>query len=217
MSDYRINILKKHSVEKRLLAIGPYIHYTESLLPKFEIKILKQELGKVLLYMPSHSTNLEDGTSDFFEKELDMIDRFKEEHHFNTVLVCVYFRDFQYGKCINQYKERGYRIVTAGHQLDLYFASRLKSIILISDYTISNRIGTNLGFCVYLGKPHLIINDYEGKYENNRSGYIARREIADAFATYSPVITDNQRVVCNKYWGFNSIKSAEELNAFLNQ
>lgn len=213
-SNYRINILQNHGVKKKLLAIGPYIHYAQPLLTESEIETIKKGLGKVLLYMPSHSTNLEVGTSAFFEKELDLLDSFKDEHHFDTIIVCVYYRDFQYTNCINLYKNRGYKIVTAGHQLDIYFARRLKSIILMSDYTISNQIGTNLGFCVYLGKPHIIINDYEGKYNRNKTGYVARREIADAFAYYSPVITDKQREVCNKYWGFESVKSADELRDF---
>lgn len=215
LSDYRIQILHNHGVKKKLLAIGPYIHYAQSLLSDIEVKDLKSTLGKVLLYMPSHSTNRTDETSNYFKEELDIVDKMKCDYHFDTILVCIYYLDFRYEDCIKEYVSRGYKLVTAGHQLDTNFIRRLKSIIMLSDYTVSNTIGTNLGFCIYLGKPHLIINDYKDKYNKERSGFAARREIADAFANYSPVITDKQREVCNKYWGFESVKSADELREFL--
>ena len=216
MSDYRLEILRKHGVDKRLMAIGPYIHYATSLLQEDELAALKKQLGKVVLYMPSHSTNLIDGTSPYFIEEVDTVEKFRAEKGFDTVIVCVYYRDFQYKKCIEEYQNKGFLITTAGHQLDLNFINRLKSIIQISDYTLSNRIGTNLGFCVYMGKPHIVINDYPEKYSQQLSGYQVRREIADAFKDYYPSLTTSQIEIVNKYWGINSIKSPDELNAFFN-
>lgn len=58
-------------------------------------------------------------------------------------------------------------MTTAGHQLDINFLNRLKTIILLSDYTCSNSIGTHTGYCVYLGKPHLVINPVQTLEEVN--------------------------------------------------
>lgn len=214
-SEYRLNILKEHGVNKRILAIGPYIHYSKSLLGVDELNEIKNNLGKVLLYMPSHSTNFDNGTSPFFHDEVDYVAEFQKQHSFDTVIVCLYYRDFQYKDCVDYYVSKGFLLTTAGHQLDLYFVSRLRSIIELADYTMSNQIGTNTGFCIYLNKPHIIINDFEGKYNVNRSGYHARREIADAFLSYNEIITEEQLSVVNKYWGLDQIKSKEELLAFL--
>lgn len=214
-SDYRLQILKKHNVKKAMLAIGPYIHYAESLLSFDTMQKLKDSLGRILLYMPSHSTNLFNGTSPFFKKEADIVEDLKIKYNYNTVIVCVYYRDFQYKECIEYYKNKGFKITTAGHQLDLNFAKRLKSIIMLSDMTVSNRVGTNLGFCIYLKKPHMIINDYQGKYDLSKQGGRVGKEISNAFAEFSVHITDNQYNIVNKYWGLDKIKSQEELRTFL--
>lgn len=216
LSDYRVQVLKEHNVKKRLLAIGPYIHYAEGLLSEVQLKKIKEPMGKVLLYMPSHSTNFDNGTSPFFREEVDHVSTFQAKHGFDTVIVCLYYRDFQYRDCVEYYKSKGFLLTTAGHQLDLNFVSRLKSIIELADYTMSNQIGTNTGFCVYLHKPHIIINDYDGKYNKSRSGYYARREIADAFLSFHESITEEQIRVVNKYWGGDEIKTKEELLDFLN-
>lgn len=214
LSNFRLDILKKHGVKKQMMAIGPYIHYAEPLLDEAQLSNIKNKLGKVLLYMPSHSTNLINGTSPFFQEETNIVKGFKEKYKFDTVVVCVYYRDFKYKECIADYQAKGFLITTAGHQLDLYFINRLKSIIQLSDYTMSNRIGTNLGYCVYMGKPHIIINDYPGKYSQDMSGYEVRREIADAFKDYHPQLTPMQKDIVNKYWGLDSIKSPEMLKHF---
>ena len=214
-SDYRLQILKDHNIKKAMLAIGPYIHYAEPLLSFDTMQKLKNSLGRVLLYIPSHSTNLFNGTSPFFEKEVDIVEGLKKKYNYDTVMVCIYYRDFQYKECIEYYKSKGFKITTAGHQLDLNFAKRLKSIIMLSDMTVSNRVGTNLGFCIYLQKPHIVINNYEGKYDLTKQGGRVGKEISDAFAEYSAHITDNQYNIINKYWGLDKIKSIEELRTFL--
>lgn len=213
-SDYRLHILQNHNIRKRMLAIGPYIHYAESILTQDKMQFLKKEMGRVLLYMPSHSTNLHNGTSPFFKKEVDMVVELKEKYGYDTLIVCVYYRDFQYKECIEYYKNKGFKITTAGHQLDLNFARRLKSIIMLSDLTVSNRVGTNLGFCIYLQKPHLVINDYEGKYDLSKQGGRVSKEISEAFLVYSETISKTQYNIINKYWGLDKIKSREELKSF---
>lgn len=40
-------------------------------------------------------------------------------------------------------------------------------------------------------------------------------EIEDAFAQYSPVITDRQKEIVDKYWGLSLIKSPDELKQLL--
>lgn len=210
-SDYRIEVLKKHNVNKRLLAIGPYIHYAEPLLDVEDTAQLKSKLGRVLLYMPSHSTNLSNGTSPFFKREVDMVQELKVKNLYDTVLVCVYYRDFLYHECIEYYESMGFKVTTAGHQLDLNFVRRLKSIISLADCTLSNRVGTNLGFCVYMKKPHMVINDFDGKYDLDKQGGRIGFKISSVFSNYSETISEEQYAIVDKYWGLNNIKTKEEL------
>lgn len=214
-SDFRIDCIRRNGVNKRLLAIGPYIHYATPLLGEDEFAKLKSSLGRVLLYLPSHSTSLTNGTSPDFEKEVDLIVQMQQSHHFDTVVVCVYFRDLNYKECINMYLSKGFRITTAGHMYDLNFVRRLKSIISLADMTASNRVGTNLGFCIHMGKPHIIICDYPTKYDVNRQGGRIGRQLSDCFRDYNEAITPEQYKLVNKYWGLDQVKTKEELLTFL--
>lgn len=214
-SDYRLEIIKKNGINKRLLAIGPYIHYAQPLLDENDFVKLKSGLGRVLLYMPFHSTNLSNGTSPQFSKEVDMVEDFKTKYGFDIVIVCVYYRDLQYKDCIKLYKEKGFKVTTAGHQLDWYFVRRLKSIISLADITVSNRVGTNLGFCIHLGKPHIVINDYPNKYDLTKQGGRVGKELSDLFAEYSEEISEKQYKAVAYYWGLHSVKTKEEIIKFL--
>ena len=59
-------------------------------------------------------------------------------------------------------------VVTAGYIMDPLFLSRLKSIIQLSDLTMSNNVGTHLGYCIYLNKPHWIVRQKIGNTSHNQ-------------------------------------------------
>lgn len=214
-SPYRTKTLRKHGVKKRILEIGPYIHYVTPLLSIFEIEDIKEKYGKILLFMPNHSTNTYNGTSPIFEKDIKEVNRLKEVLHCDSVFVCIYYRDFKYEKYINRYLENGFIPITAGHQLDLNFASRLKSIISLADHVAVNSVGTNLGFCIAMGKPLTYINLREESFNKKLSGYSIRKAIAELFSIDQSVITPQQYDIVNKYWGLDCIKSPEQINSFL--
>ena len=157
---------KKHlrtATSKEVVAIGPYIFYAKPLLGDTEIKKIKKEIGKVLLVFPSHSVkdlDVEYNYSWFNSKIL------AEKSKYDTLLVCLYHLDAQNEKVVSNYQELGCTIVCAGHKYDQNFLSRLRSIIEMSDFTISNSIGTHISYCYALGKNHRIFNQniyYEGK------------------------------------------------------
>lgn len=149
--------------QKKVTAIGPYILYAKSLLNDTEINKIKSEIGRVLLVFPSHSVKdleVEYNYSVFNNKILE------EKVNYDTVLVCLYYLDAQNQKVVSNYQELGCTIVCAGHKYDQNFLSRLRSIIELSDFTISNSMGTHISYCYALGKNHRIFNQniyYEGK------------------------------------------------------
>lgn len=220
MSQNRVDSFRLHGVNKPIIAIGPYIHYAKPLLNEHEFQSLKKELGKVLLVMPVHAAK---GTSvDYNHKILlDFIDTIRNE--FDTVMVCIHFRDvLNNSDCVLDYEKKGYKVVCAGNEYDYNFVRRLKSIILLSDYVLSNSHGTNTGFCLCLGKPQTIVydkslvkkhNSYTEEVKMIRDAQV--KEIEGAFTEYSPVITDEQRAIIDKYWGISLIKSPEELREAL--
>lgn len=220
MSQNRVDSFKLHGLNKPIIAIGPYIHYAESLLTGEELTKLKKDLGKVLLIMPVHASK--DVAVDYNRLVLlDFIETIR--HEYDTIIVCLHFRDLLNNPaCVKEYEEKGYKIVCAGNEYDYNFVRRLKSIILLADYVVSNSHGTNTGFCLYLGKPQTIIydknlvkkhNSYTKEVQKIRDVQV--KEIEEAFSAYSPEITEYQRRVIEKYWGLSLIKSPEELREAL--
>lgn len=208
MNDNRKMIIEKLS-HKPTIAIGPYIHYADPLLTKEEFSYMKLKLGKILLFFPSHSSVEGEALNDI-DNQIRIIDTIKEGRYDN-VLVCMYYLDINNHKnYCEKYEKAGYKIVTAGHQLDLFFINRLKSIISLADYTVSSSVGTHIGYCVYLKKPHWIIND--SNIDRMPEDY---KNIYKTFRNYSNTITDEQEMVASKYWGFNNIKNNNDMHDIL--
>ena len=220
MSGNRVEAFKQHNMKKPIVAIGPYIHYAEPLLPDGVFADLKSKLGKVLLVMPVHAgtkVKISYNKKVFF----DYINDIRKD--FDTVLVCMYFREIlNEPQLALDYEKLGFKIVCAGHWYDFNFIRRLKSIIMLSDYVISNSHGTNTGYCTFLGKPQTIVVDksltknldlYSDEVRRIRDLQV--EEIENSFSLYSKLITDEQKRVVDKYWGTSLIKTPEELKNIL--
>lgn len=195
---------------KPAVAIGPYIHYAQPLLDEEDIKNLKKKLGKTLLFIPTH-TNNEGGSEYNITNMAKELKAFQAKHHFDTVLVNVYYRDELLTQCGRLYEEAGFKVVTAGHQLDLNFLNRLKTILLLADYACSNSIGTHTGYCAYLNIPQLIINPAE-KLENVKPLW---RPLWLAFESDTKESKEKQKALVREKWGFDYIKSKEEMRSLL--
>ena len=95
--------------------------------------------------------------------------------------------------------------------------------------TMSNEVGTHVGYCVYLKKPHYIFRQelkktgvsqkemqredvlyQEGEYEQRIK---EKDEVADYFKDYKATISKEQHEIVDKYWGTSSVKSPEELRS----
>lgn len=216
----------RENTKKMIYEIGPYINYCTSF---YNTDEYKRKLGKVLLVFPSHS--IEEVACKYDSKKfIEYIDLLKINLEINEVLVCLYWKDIELGYD-EIYKEWGYSIVTAGHRNDKNFLRKLRSFIEIADYTISNSVGTHVGYCISLNKPHQIFtqkiiykelysggneNEFGDKTKENRN--IARNEmeeVEEAFSNFNLGITDLQKEICNKYWGLNLIKSQSEMKQIL--
>lgn len=225
LSAKRENYINK-GTSKPVLTIGPYIHYADDLLSEEEFNKHKQDLGKTLMVFPSHSIkNIE---TEFNNDELITYIESKRDD-FDSVAICLYWRDAMNEALVNSYVNKGYKILSAGHIHDLNFLARLKSIIKLSDFAISNSVGTHIGYITFLGKPQVIIGqiiDY--KIDKNDSRAFDQRNLNDvktlnaeteeilmAFKNYSLDISKHQMEVVDKYWGISDIKQPKEIEDFI--
>jgi hypothetical protein len=226
LSEHRKQHLINANVAKPIIAIGPYIHYSSSLLDADDFLKLKKELGKTFLLFPSHSIKN-------FETRMDvqkLIKSVKElSSGYDTIMVCLFYKDILDGAYSKYFSDEGFKIVTAGNRFDLNFISRLKSIIMLADYTASNTVGTHTGYCIYLNKPHYIIRqeievtqkdgspvEHFRNADQLKSLEEEEEEIRNAFSVPEIEITKQQRAVIDKYWGISSIKPPEELLRLFN-
>lgn len=214
----------KNTINK-ILKIGPYIKYAEYCVSEEKISQLKKRFGKTLLVFPSHSVDRVNTEFDY-NWLLSEIQRIKEIHNFNSVFICLYYRDIECGRA-KYYEDKGYKVVCAGRREDPMFLNRLKTFIKISDMTMSNSVGTHVGYCIAEEKPHYICKQYikynlnsksEKKHVTslyNKTTVEEKKEVELVFSEYSEKITNDQMKVCNKYWGLNTFLTKKEMfNAF---
>lgn len=205
-----------YPTRKQITCVGPYIKYAQSLLNIEQTRILKDQLGKVLLVFPSHSIDAVHAKFDINDF-INFILIKKKKYRFDTVVICLYWKDIELG-LDKYYLENEFKIVTAGHTYDYYFLDRLKTIIDISDFTISNDIGTHLGYCVTMNKPHFIYVSnirYEADIHNfdsireleiikdfqKETLQIQKKQIIDNFSQWSVEVTSEQKACVEYYWG----------------
>ncbi len=228
-SKYREEVLKRHT-GKDIIPIGPYIHYAQSYLSEEEKKKEKKRLGKNLLVFPTHCThwNIPEFDTRYFISEIE-----KLKKDFDSVRVCMYWKDIE-KKMHLPYINAGYECVTAGFMFSSFFFSRLKNIIELSDLTVGNSIGTNVGYSIFFNKPYYHINmpvkqTYDPKIstidEEQRqmilrscnTGLNNIKKLEDLFSSYTDKITEEQREKIDYYWGTSLVKTPEELAEILDK
>lgn len=203
--------------------IGPYIAYARGYLCDEDVKAARIMLGRTMLVFPSHSIEFVDKVFEVEEFMAEII-RIKNLFKIKTVLVSIYYRDLLDGAA-DPYEDAGFIVVTSGYREDEEFLSRQRSFIELSDLTISNSVGTHVGYCVYLGKPHYIYNQSCSQFGatkadeiefDNSFAEVAKKEKAEVQAAFSNCeerITEEQMRVCEKYWGFSHVARKSEIKA----
>ena len=104
-------------------------------------------------------------------------------------------------------------------------------MIKLADATMSNFASTHIAYCSCLNKPHWIVRqEIEVKALNStgaanvaidemmaKDPYNQREqeELYNAFADYSPILTDKQKTVCEKYFGLSYSRSVEEMKEII--
>lgn len=228
-SSLRHQDILHHLPEKEVIEIGPYVHYAESIYPQKRFEELKKELGSVLLVFPSKSiASIRSGfDEDAFVQEIE-----RKSKDFDSVLISLYFLDAKRKETLELYSSKGWKVVCSGHKYDQYFLDRQRTIIELADATMSNEVGTHIGYCLYLNKPHYLFEQtierigeseellkreldlYDSEEQTRRDQ--EKQEVASALKGNDQFITTEEQLnIVGKYWGFDSIKNPSELKVQL--
>ncbi len=224
---YRKKIIEKYT-DKKVITVGPYIHYVNYLLPESELIKIKNSLGKTLLVFPMHSTiqlNLQYSHANF----LNFLDTIKND--FDSILVCFYWKDI-HNKNHIPFIEKGFKVVCAGHLMDSHFLHRIKSFIYLSDYVVTNSIGTHIGYCIYLKKP-VFYFEQDYKIDESKDGDLKKemdfrgnnyiksyndvtKDLKSKFSRYGEyVISKEQYDLVNNIWGLDQVRSNIDLKKLI--
>ena len=212
---------KRHLVKVSplwIVPIGPYIQYAEPFYSAKDTEEIKARFGKTLLVFPQHScleSNVGYDAKSFFSK----IEAIRGRQSIDTVIVNIYYRDLN-EKIKIFCKQHGYIISCAGHQTDPMFLSRLKSVIQLSDYTVSSTVGTHVGYCVSMNKPHAVLNSLNLATDGEDACSSPEKQhdfkiLEEAFQEKADGITSKQIRLCNYYWGNDISLSRKEMHSML--
>ena len=227
MSKYREQKIKD-VCELPVEMIGPYIAYAKSIYDSEKILRIKSEIGKTLVVFPSHSIDYV--TSSFDTDELvNEILKVKKSKGFETVVICLFYKDILINeKIVDVYKNYDFVVTTCGFKEDPLFLDRQRTLLELADMTMSNGVGTHIGYSIYLNKPHYYFNQkvnkiIEGSNEHfkkqlgNESAINDRIELGDLFSKCSMKITKKQKEMCNRIFGFDYVRKPDELLEILNK
>jgi hypothetical protein len=210
-SQYRIDCINEYfkgKLNKKVIAVGPYIMYANNFKNKESLQKIKRQYGKILLVFPSHQSpecNLKFDDNALLS-EIDTVARW-----YDSVFISLFWLDIKKG-FDKLYKQKGYTVVCSGSRSDPCFLSREKDLIQLADMSMSNDVGTHIGYCIALGTPHYlfkqkILVEFKDNNHNRALEYsnIIRQkeyeEIFGAFNSSKPIITNRQRKIVEKYWG----------------
>lgn len=209
---------------KKVIAIGPYIRYAKNRLSKSEFADKKSKYGKTLLVFTAHSS-VERTKISFNQMHLiNKINEIKEKHNVKTVFINLFYSDCD-AESIAFYQSYGFEVCSAGFWLSENFVHNLKTIIELSDITMSNRMGTHIGYCLALNKPHYVFKqEYNKQFVGSRSAEdkvqtekyeyltnIESNKIESVFLNDDFIVTKDQIDIVNEFWGNDIYYSPEEL------
>lgn len=187
--------------------VGPYIQYA----PRDEeyyrqIRASLDESQRTLTLFPAHSLVGEKQLFDHAQLRAD-VRRFAAEHAFGNLVVCISPMDFS-SSLKQEYKADGFLPVTCGRSTKT-FLPRQRAIFEASDATISNDLGTHIGYSLTFAKPHAMIDPLS--FEDKIVAPGAHREAMRAevellqrlFASdgFTGMVSRDQRQAFNYYWG----------------
>lgn len=227
--DYRKELINREFPDYFCETIGPMIHYAavdngfkEDLRSKIDDK------KRTMLFFPVHGNEYFTPEYDT-EKTLLKILEIADKNLCYNIIVCVYNGNMELFKSVAEKLNHNRIIITTcGNRYDASFLGKQKAMIELSDLTISNNLGTHLGYCIYLGKPHILLPqsfsyigdeavikaDFgtDNRSENWKDDFEQEKALFQRiFHPGQSKITHEQWELCDFYWGYSRIKTPNEI------
>jgi hypothetical protein len=213
---------------KNIIAVGPYINYAKNRLNPDRMQSLKKDYGKSLLVFPAHSSVERTRISFNHQVLIEKINEIKQKNNIKTVFVNLFYSDCN-KTTINFYEKQGFIVCSAGYWLSENFLHNLRTLIELSDITMSNKMGTHIGYCLALGKPHFIFKqEYDELFVGNRSQedkkqtekheYLTKLDtdkIESLFLNDDFNITQDQIDIVDEFWGNSIFHDKTKLKSLL--
>lgn len=223
---FREEILHKTLPELPIFSVGPLVHYAEPMISETEISEYKKKLGKTLFVFPTHdyeNSKTEYGRQSFVDSIMNTYAK-----SFDTVLVSAFWNDVA-DPVYDMFKAYGAKIVSCGFKFDTNFIRRLKTLMLVSDATLGNSLGTHIGYSLYLNRPHILIpcvgmtqydkgaalrDDKIGK--NERFSELSKFWDILSYQNYLDGVDNRSNSMYKEYWGGDEcVKAPEEIRAII--
>lgn len=217
----------KKRCNKTVVPIGPYIHYVNGVYDEKRLSEEKAKLGKTLLFIPMHA-----GTGIKLQYDIEEINERISgmKFDYDTKVVCLFWTDAVNPDVVAAYEKYGFKIFCAGHRYDPNFLARQKTMFQMSDVIVTNGAGTHIGYAAYLKKPIWVIKQKVEETALNKKGvanmniYNSEEErlsheemefIENLYVDYSGELTKEQIEKTGILFGFDCIRSREELRNLL--
>lgn len=216
-------IFLKSNSNKIVIPLGPYIQYATPTLNDEEISCLKDLYGRTLVVFPAHSSSASDAHSDWpcLESEIQRISNLLD---IKTVIINLFYKNIT-AQEFKKLKDKGYVVACCGNRYNPYFLANLRSIIQLADYSMSDSVGTHIGYCVSENVPHYVVprkanRSFKSKtdqriFESKVAHHDSKKSDVDVIASsfMQPVqsITQNQSDICKYYWGTDITLGRAEL------
>ena len=230
-SNFAKNLIEQFVEKKTKIISGSLqILYADTYYESIKFKVEKEKLGKNLLVFPAHS----DGTSRAFyefDNFINEINKIKNNNCFNSVTICLFWRDIARGFDEN-YIRHDFKITCAGHISDCNFFSRLRTIIELSDVVMANSDTSAMWYSLLLEKPFYLYDDDSLRFENSirfsdpeiDDGWYEIhkinkeiKEIKKTFSEYTEVITNQQKILIDRYCDIKNFKSPDDIRNIFNE
>lgn len=208
---YRGEILRKKFPNKNIITVGSYLDYYDSIHDLNSFNKLKAKLGRTVLVFPAHSIS---GMKRMYD-ESELINNIRDIYsNIDTIIVCLYYVDFGGARKL-KFEKLDCLVTTCGHKFDNLFLNRMRCLIDLSDYTVSNKMGTHVGYCIGMNKPHQFIPssyfkeialDSKGQEEissihkSNNEAILIEQEFNELFRERIESITEGQLRFYEKYF-----------------
>lgn len=221
--DYRRELLEKTYPNNHIHMIGPYINYAptdEAFYSKLRSVI--DDSKRTVTLFPAHSAETVKRIFDhssLIEKTLEFARKVECENK----MVCLRLIDCD-SALARRYQEAGFEVISCGLSSPA-FLPRQRAILECSDVTLSNDLGTHVGYSLALGKPHYAINPVgldvidETLLDLNLNTLRAQKEqFAAVFeADVSCSISQAQKDFVEYYWGLSEHKESAAIRNILQE